>query len=169
MGFDYGNAEAWEPRTGNLLGPGEHLVEILEADDDTVESSGNPQIVVRVGNADGAITDWLVITQKTIAKVVAIFDAAKVARPQADEFDPATGRIKQSAIDRLIGKRVLVVVREQTEMYQGSQQTRTRVQGYLGADRGSDAPIDSRGLPSVPEPTPQPAAAGAVSDDRIPF
>jgi len=134
-------AEAWEPQLDQMMPEGNHVATIEEAQDGT--SSGNyPQIELRLVNDKGAIRDWLVITQVSIGKIVALATAAGVELPEdSDIADIASLRLKQSYIDKLVGKKVGVVIRSEPD-YKDPTKTRLRVQGYVDPSRIADAPSD---------------------------
>ena len=167
--FDFENAEVREASLGQLLEPGDYVVKIVEAKGGTVESSGNPMIELRLENDAGSIRDWLSITPKTVGQVATLYHVAKVAKPTAAEVDSSNGRLSDAAIVRLVGATVGVAVREEYSEMQ--QKTRNRVKGYFSPEKlTSDVPIDTRGLPQPsPSPSATPAAAGANSDEKIPF
>ena len=158
---------AWEP-TDAILPAGEHLVEIREADGSGESSGGHPQLVVKAGNADGSITDWIVVILQTVGKVVALTDAAGLERPGDDDVQAeGTGyRISGTYVGKLIGKKIGVVIHEEPD-YNDPTRTRTRVKGWVH-------PSKIQGTSDVPgsrEPT---QVAGhtfksAIADDDVPF
>lgn len=160
--FDFQAAEAWKVSDA-MLPPGDHLVTIVNPI--VSESSGGyPQIELRVENAQGSLRDWIVILPSTIGKVVSVFDAAGVARPQEGEFDPETGRLTDATVDRLHNRRVGVVVRQEPDNRDPTK-LRTRIQGYVDVSQiGSDIPADTSGLPVAPSSSRPPN-----EDDRVPF
>ena len=125
------STEAWDQAIDSYLPPGNHIVDIQVAEDGT-SSKGNPQIELRVGNPEGILRDWLVITHATVGKIVQLAEAAGVPIPDDDDIaDLETLRLKQTWIDKLLGKRIGVVARE--EIF--NEKPRTKVQGYVTPER----------------------------------
>lgn len=164
MSFDYSGAEAWKVQD-SMLPVGDHVVTI--SDPMTGQSSGGyPQIELRVENELGSLRDWLVITPAAIGKVVQVFDAAGIERPQDGEFDPQTGALEQSYVDRLHNRKVGVIVREEPDNRDPSKMRR-RIMGYTDVHQiTSDIPADTTGLPDVSAPS---ASRPADEDERVPF
>jgi hypothetical protein len=158
--FDYGSTEAWETSTDVMLTVGNHVVTIV--DPVPGESSAhNPEIQLKVENDKGSMRDWIQITDKTVGKVVQLFDAAKEPPPGEGEFNPDTGALTQACLDRLNGKKVGVVIREEANQ-DPSKPPRSRIKGYVEASRvnekQSDVPSDGVAV-----------AAGSSRTDDIPF
>lgn len=117
MSFTFNPDESWDAGT-QLLPKGDHVCEIREIQaGQSTSSGGYPMVVVRVGNEAGELKDWLVISSPaTFGKFTALVLAAGI--PEADwpkpdqDFDSSTGRIKQEYADKLQGRKVGVVVRE---------------------------------------------------------
>jgi hypothetical protein len=164
MSFDYSTAEAWEASSG-ILGPGDYVGKIDKFPQDGTTSNGNPQIeLTLVVDMQGSIRDWIVITPNTQGKVVQLFESAGIARPQAGEFDPQTGRLTQECLDRLGGATVGFIVRNEPD-YKDATKMRSRVQGYVKPERiTQDAPTDTRGLPAAPQ-----VGDPAPGEPSIPF
>lgn len=142
MKFDFENAKPWEVSTSTLLPVGDHVVTLRGATSNSTRNR-NPQIELEGYNDHGSRKDWVVYAEENgVRKVVALFQAAGV--PLSNEDQDEDGRLTQEAVDRLNGKRVLMVVREET--YQGK--TNPRVKGYLPATE-SDIPADTTGLPEA--------------------
>lgn len=160
MGFDYGNAEAWETSTDVMLPVGNHIVTIVDPIPG-MSSSDNPEIQLRVENDRGAMRDWLQITDKSIGKIVQLFDAAGVDRPGEGEFDEATGALTAACINRLNGKKVGVVIREEQDNRDPTKM-RSRIKGYVEPSRVNEKESD---VPSGGVP----ATAGSSRSDDIPF
>ena len=159
MSNPFQTTDPWEVSLDTMLPVGNHVVDIAEATDGT-SSKSNPQIELRLANGDGAIRDWLVITEGTVSKVVALAQAAGIALPSDDDLaEPGQSlRLKQSWIDQLYNKRVGIVVRN--EEYLGEE--RPRVKGYVDWRRiaGSDVPNGS----AFAKP-----ASSKASEKDIPF
>jgi hypothetical protein len=158
MSNPFQSTEPWEVSLDRMLPPGNHVVDIAEAQDGT-SSNDNPQIELRLANAEGAIRDWLVITEGTVSKIVALAQAAGVPLPEDDDLaEPGISlRLKQSWIDKLFNKKVGIVIREEPD-YKDPTKTRSRVQGYVNYKRvlGSTAPNGAH-------------TAAAKPTDDIPF
>jgi hypothetical protein len=165
MSFDYGSAEAWKVSTDTMLPVGNHVVTIMDPIMGEA-GTGNPQIELRVENEQGKMRDWLVITPNTIGKVVSVFDAAGVERPQPGEFNPDSGVLTDRCVDRLHNRKVGVVVREEVDNRDTSKMRR-RIMGYLDAHQmNADMPADTSGLPTESAPS---VSRPAGEDQRIPF
>jgi len=175
MSFTFNPSEKWDVSTdaSTLLPAGNHVCEIVAIEAGERTSSGdNPEIEVKVANDQGDIRDWIRIVpprgQKkgTFGQFIALVLAAGV--PEADwpkpgeDFDGNTGRVTQKYADKLLGRKVGVVVRPRQD-----KPDQVEVKGYvLPSEITDDMPADSRGLPNVP------VGAGAGNsnvDDDIPF
>jgi len=89
------------------------------------------EIRLKLANQQGTIRDWLVITENSVGKVVALANAARVDLPSdADVVDTAKLALSQGYVDQFIGKSVGVVIRNETD-YKDPTQERPRVQGYV--------------------------------------
>lgn len=159
----FASAEAWETSTGEYLGVGNHRVTIEEAEDAS-SAQGKPQIALLFRNSGGIKKDWCNYNSGFLARVVALFDAAGVERPQVGEFDPQDNcRLSEACRKRLVGKEVGIVVRLEEDYKDATKQV-PRVKGYVPASK-IDGSGDTRGLP---EPAAQ-ASAASSRDDSIPF
>src|SRR5215831_12370185 len=129
----FDDADPWTVSTDNWLGVGNFIVKIVYAEDATAKTSGNPQIALKFENEQGAKLDWCAYSGDFLARVVSLFDAAEVQRPQPGEFDPNDNyRLTQACIDRLVGKTIGIVNREEPD-YKDPTVMRVRVQGYTTA------------------------------------
>lgn len=156
----FAQADAWDVSTDTILPVGNHLVTVVEADDTTAKSSGNPQVHVKLQNDGGSIQDWIAYHSDFLGKVVSIFDAAGVDRPQDGEFDPADNmRLTASCIRRLLNKKVGIVVREENDQ---EGKPRKRVQGYVTPDKISGGSTGNGFATAT-------AAPASTADDDIPF
>jgi len=164
MSFDYQSTEAWKVQD-SMLPVGDHVVTIV--DPRSGDSSGGfPQVELRVENELGSLRDWLVITPNTIGKVVMVFDAAGVARPQDGEYDPETGKLTDACVDRLHNRKVGVIVREEPDNRDPTKMRR-RIMGYTDASQiTSDIPADTGGLPTASAAS---SSRPADEDERVPF
>lgn len=149
--------DPWEVQTETIFGPGNYVVTIQDAQGGT-SSGGHPQIELKLVNDQGAIRDWLVITDAAIGKVVALCNATGLPLPEDDDLEPGEHlRLKQVYIDRLVGLKTGVVVRDEPD-YKDPTRMRSRVQGYVDPSRidvGSDAtPQGSAASFSHPQPKP---------------
>lgn len=161
MGFDYGEAEAWQVST--VLPIGNHVITIDDALSD-FNRNNNPEIQLWISNNAGNMRDWVAITEKSIGKVAALFDAAGVQRPQPGEFDPQTGKLTQQCVDRLKGKKAGVVVREEPD-FKDPSIMRNRPAGYVPVSQIGGMP---GGGSASSAPSTSPAAARKTAD-AIPF
>jgi hypothetical protein len=156
------STEPWEVSTETILGPGNHVVTIVEAEDGT-SSGGHPQVSLLLKNREGQIRAWQVITDASIGQIVALAQSAGIQLP-GDEDIVEGLRLRQSYYDRLIGKQVGIVVREEPS-WKDPTKMRSTVAGYVDPAKVQDSDV-----------TPQGAAdqfAGAArasrSDDDMPF
>jgi len=130
----FASAEAWEVSTERILGDGNHVVKITGAEDGS-SSGGHPQIELQLANDQGEIRDWMVITKASVGKVVSLATAAGVEIPSEDDIaDTSTLRLKQAWIDKLVGKTVGIVVRDEPS-FKDPKRMISRVQGYVTPDR----------------------------------
>jgi hypothetical protein len=138
-GNPFQSTDAWEVQTERLLPDGNHVVTIQSAEDGT-SSGQHPQIELEVSNSQGRLRDWLVITDASIGKVVALAQAASVELPSDEDILDGL-RLKQSWMDKLVGKKVGIVARDEPD-YKDPTKTRTRIQGYVAPERikASDVP-----------------------------
>jgi hypothetical protein len=159
----FATEKAWSvSEGGGILPAGEHLVEVVDIEGDSTSSGGYPQIVVNVSNADGQIRDWIVVIPSTIGKVVQLTDAAGLERPTDAqvEADGPGYRLDPKYLDKLVGKQVGVVVRDEADRNDPSK-VRQRVAGYVAPSsvKQSDVPSDASEFQTP----------ATVSDDDIPF
>lgn len=166
-------AAAWDVATGTILSAGDYVLEVKKAEAGQ-SSGGYFQIELECGNDDGHIRDWLVVTQNAVGKVAQLADAAGIARPTDGEFDanpgglaPGSVSISSAWIDRLVGKKLGVVIRE-VEDYNDPTKTRTRVQGYVTPEKVREvegataaASLDRTGGRDFSQPS--------LADEDIPF
>ena len=158
----FAQADAWDVSTDTMLPVGNHVVTIIEADDQTAKSSGNPQLHLKMQNENGSIQDWVAYHGDFLGKIVSVFDAAGIERPGDGEFDPDDNyRLTASCIRRVRDKKVGIVIREEEDNREPGKM-RKRVQGYVTPDKiTGDIPADTSGLAT--------ATASSVADDDIPF
>jgi len=137
--FDFRATEAWEVSTGVYLGAGNHVCSITAANA-TTSSGGNPQIELEVGNDNGTLRDWIVITPASFGKVVMLAQAAGVepTEEEAESFKTNGGRAPDTWLRRLEGKQIGVVAREEAD-FKDPSKTRVRVQGYVPYERIASA------------------------------
>jgi hypothetical protein len=178
-----------ETRLDSLLPIGNHLTTIAEIDPNQNTSTGKPKLVVRTENAQGAITNWIAISEKTFGKFTNLVLAAGLADPQDQstwpqpgrDFDASNGRPTDAFCAKLLGRPVGTKVIEedddrkpivdpQTGMPTGEFQKRRVVAGYFPVSaltgRQSDVTQPTDQGQFVPQPV---AAAGRIDDDDIPF
>ena len=127
-------ADPWEVSLDSLLPAGNHIVRIEEA---TAGESRNKffQIELRLVNDDGAIRDWMVVTEASVGKVVALANAAKVNLPaDTDIIDTAKMSLSDEYLFQFVGKTVGIVVRDEQD-FKDPTQMRPRVQGYVDPTR----------------------------------
>ena len=164
MSNPFRQSDPWEVSLDSMLPAGNHVVRIEECT--TGHSRNNfPQLELRLVNNQGAIRDWMVITEASVGKVVALANAAKVDLPtDADIIDTAKLELSEAYASKFIGKTVGVVIRNEPD-YKDATQERARVQGYVDASRikgGSDVTSPASAGSFKPAP--------AVKDDvPIPF
>src|SRR5215831_15241911 len=117
----FATADAWEVSTQQEWNPekpwlpiGNHVCTIVEANDDTAKSSGNPKLVLLMDNVQGKTIGYESYHSNFLGKIVALFDAAGIPRPQEGEFDPEDNcRLSPGCRARLVGKSVGVVIRNE--------------------------------------------------------
>jgi hypothetical protein len=154
------NTDPWEVSTGFILPAGNHVVKIDKAEIGN-SRGGHPQIELSVSNAEGELRDWLVITEQSFGKVIALSLATGV-QPTDEEkqyFEANGLRPPESFVTRLVGKQVGIVARDEEKMNDPSKKT-TRIQGYVepskigGPSNGSStfvgASSSTAGEPDVP-------------------
>jgi len=139
MANPFQTAEVWDVSTEKILGEGNHIVDIKDAEVGT-SSGGHPEIRLQLANIDGEIRDWLVITDATVGKVVALAQSAQVALPEDDDIEDGL-QLKQVYVDRFVGRQVGIVVRME-KSFKDETKEGARVQGYVDPARikGSDVP-----------------------------
>lgn len=178
------DTEAWVPNLA--LPPGQHRVLIKSALSTSTKRTGGPMVELELANGDGNIKDWITTqvpdesvrgSSIGIQQIAALFDAARVFRPKEGEYDPADMRIHQVALNRLAGREVGIVVRNEEGKVKdkdtGAETTKmfARVKGYiLPSDvQASTGGVIQSGLQQAAA-TPVPAFASAAdNDDDIPF
>jgi hypothetical protein len=163
MSFDFANAESWQASTDQYLPVGAHVCTIIEqAMSET--KTGKPQIELTVEsiNSQGTRRDWIVITDKTVGKVVQLFDACGAERPKDGEFNPSTGALTDECVQRLHGRKIGVVVRLEDSLKDPMKQE-PRIAGYVEPQRiSSDVPADTRDMAGQ-------AASSNSREDDVPF
>lgn len=175
----FASAETWDVSTGTFLAAGNHKVTIRSVDGSGVSSGGYPQIEVEVGNDQGTIRDWIVITPNTVGKVTQLTDAAGLGRPTDAQVkqDGSGFRIDPAYLAQLVNRTIGVVVRAEPDN-RNPGQTRDRVKGYVDPSKigtsdlptmGSAGGFDSSSDTVVGNSTFPSAVAGATNDDKIPF
>lgn len=128
--------EAWEA-TGAILPPGRHACVIADVDEGT-SSGGHPQLTVRSESLDpqqagAGITDWIVITPKSLGRVRQFLEAAGVEIPEGEFKIPSA---------KLFDKKLTVFVKDGTKP-DGTK--KTEVAAYAPFE-ASDVPADTAGL-----------------------
>ena len=158
----FASEDAWEVSTDTILPAGDYVLDVLEAESGL--SSGNyPQVELKLGNDQGTIRDWVVITQNSIGRVVQLTDALGLDRPGDGEFNAETLALSDAYIAKMVGRRVGVVVRSEPD-YNDPTKTRDRVKGYVKPEAigASDATSPGDALAFS-------TAATGADDDSIPF
>lgn len=150
MSFDFASTERWETSVDTILPAGNYVATITEAQDGT-SSGGYPQIELRFEDDEGqgAIRDWLAITEGTFGKVKALAEATGVIPndTEAQHFADNNGRAAKTWLRKLIGKKLGIIVRDEAD-YKDPTKTRQRVQGYVEVDR-----VKGRTGPAAPSET----------------
>jgi hypothetical protein len=152
---------AWEV-SGDILPAGNHVVWIGSVDggDEQWSRNGYPQIEVKASNDQGEITDWIVVIQSSIGKVVALTDAAGLPRPTDEQVREAREgfRLDAGYLQQLVGRQIGVIVREEPKRDDPSKM-RTEVRGWVPASRIAGGAPDAG-----------PMAGSSINEsDRIPF
>src|ERR1051325_6389184 len=134
--FDFTTTDPGEVSTDTILPAGNYVCKITEAEDDT-SSGGHPQINLRVEDEEGngAIRGWPTITEASFGKVVALAQAAGVSPTETEQkhFQDKGGRAPKTWLNKLVGKSIGVVVREEPDS-QDPTNTRPRAQGYVAPE-----------------------------------
>jgi hypothetical protein len=158
-------AERWEPYLDQYIREeGNYVAEITEIEGGSTQAN-NPKLIIQLVAKQGSIRDWLNYDEgRTLGKVTSLYEAAGVPLPKEGEFDPSDHcRLTDACIGRLRGRRVGIVVRNETSLKDPAKQV-LAVQGYVLPSRiTDDAPADTRGLPDVG------AAATQSPNDDFPF
>jgi hypothetical protein len=166
-------AEAWDVSTETILGPGNHIVQITDCEIGTSSGASgggrHPQIELKLSNPKGTIRDWLVVTESSIGKVVALANAAGVPLPDDDDIDPDESlRLKQVYLDRYVGQKVGIVVREEPD-YKDPTRMRSRVQGYVDVDRIKESDFSTSDVTSAGATAAFAAPRPTTSEKELPF
>ncbi len=161
--FDFESAESWDVSTATLLPNGNHVCEIRDAT--TGRSSGNfPQIELEVFNDNGSRKDWLVYGDQGgygVRKVATLFRMAGVQLSNEDQ--DADGCLTQAAVERLNGKKVGVVIRDEEDR-RNPGQTRPRIKGYV-----DPSTIDTAQAVAASAGSSSRGGSSPVADEDIPF
>jgi hypothetical protein len=153
MSFSFDPKQAWAVNTSSLLPRGNYVCEILEINAKKLSSGGYPMIELKVGNDQGEIRDWLVISSAaTFGKFTQLVLSCGVPEDgypkPGEDFDTTDGRVEQRYAAKLQGCKVGVVVREEEDS-RNPGRMRSAVAGYcLPTEITSDMPADTRGLPN---------------------
>jgi hypothetical protein len=164
-GFAFDPEEKWEVSTDRFMPIGNHVAKIAYIEAEKPSSGGYPMVEVKTENANGeTIRDWIVISSPaTFGKFTALVLAAGMPEadyPKPDEdFDTATGAVKQHYAMKLLERKVGVIVRPRSDKPEQGE-----VKGYvLPGEVTDDVPADTRGLPAANGPSRRKA------DDKVPF
>lgn len=134
--------EAWEVSTDTILTAGDHATKVQEAEKG-ISSGGYPQVIVKTGNDTGQIRDWLVITPRSIGKIVQLTDALGVPRPTDEDIaDTETYELTDAYVAAWVGKPVGTIVRSEPDQ-KNPGQTRDRVAGYVPVSQIAGQPGSS--------------------------
>jgi hypothetical protein len=134
MSNPFQQADPWEVSLDSLLPAGNYVCTIEEAATGW-SRNGYFQIELKLTNAQGTIRDWMVVTENSVGKVVALANATKVDLPtDADITDTAKLTLSDEYVYRFAGKTVGVVVRDEQD-FKDPTQMRPRVQGYVDPSR----------------------------------
>lgn len=158
-------ADPWEVSTEDMLPIGNHLVTVVEANDGTAKSSGNPQAELKFENNDGYIRAWEAYHADFLGRIVSLYKSAGIAIPQNNEFDPNDNyRLTAACLARLVGHKLGIVVRDEDDNRNPGQKRR-RVMGYVEPGRvGGAANGTTKGTAAS-----EPVASGSSKTDDIPF
>jgi hypothetical protein len=148
MKMDLQGVEAWRAGT---VPPGTYTCRVEDATEGR-SSRGYPQLELSWTVLDGEfqdaeIRDWLVVTEKSRGKIVALLQACGMQIPEG-EFD--------LPVSDLVGRSAQVMMRSEPK-YDEPEKMVVRAAGYKPAAVGSPvAPV-------------WPNGASAVKDDEVPF
>jgi len=142
MSFDFGAAvgtdvAAYAPSMHEVLPKGNYVCTVAFIENAT-SSGGFPMLKITVENEQGRQWDNLVISPNefSVQKLLGLIDAADVPRPDPEqgEIDAKDGRLTDAYVQRLEGKQVGVVVRdEEDNRPEHAGEVRPRVKGYVAA------------------------------------
>jgi len=135
--FDFGAAtteDAWHPRLQDTLPKGNWLVKVTEVENET-SSGGYPMLKITLETDLGRQWDNLVISPNefSVGKLFGLTDSAGLPRPVPDtDMSTQDGRLTDAYVNKLIGKTVGVVVRDEEDNREDHKgEFRPRVQGYV--------------------------------------
>jgi hypothetical protein len=134
---------AHHPSTMDVLQKGNYVVTISELQN-TESSGGYPMLKLTLDNEQGRQWDNLVISPNefSVARLLGLVDSAGLSRPDASagEIDPATGKLDDRYVDKLLGRKVGVIVRDEEDNRPDHfGEVRPRVKGYVAPDVLTDA------------------------------
>jgi len=165
--FDFERIEAFKPTQRKpVLRAGAHVVTIDEVEN-AISSGGFPMLRLTLSNSAGMQWDYVTINpakEFTLRRVAGLVDAADLPRPKKGDFDPATGRLADSYVRRLQGRKVGIVVQDEPDNRPDHLgEMRPRVVGYLPpVEVNADLPVESPAVELY-------QAAVTADDDDIPF
>jgi hypothetical protein len=169
MSFGFDPDEKWNVSTDLWVPIGNHVMKVAYVETEKPSSGGHPMVEVRFEWEKGpeVAKDWIVISSpKTFGKFTSLVLAAGIPDSEypkpGDDFDTATGAVKQHYAMKLLNREVGVVVRPRQDKPEQGE-----VKGYvLPGEITDEVPIDTRGLPAAGAP----AASGSKGKkEKIPF
>lgn len=153
----------YKDRRGSRVEPGKYTV-VVEDVESNKSNAGNPYLTVWLRIEDDGehkgdtLLDRLVLTEKSLWRVVAFLQAVNVPTPRKRLSIPYR---------LLVGKRLVVDV-EDGEPYNGSVRSEVRGYGKAAAaseDAGGDlGDVDEEVPANAPDPEPAPAAEAEAED-----
>lgn len=177
MQVDFTNVEAAEPNTGTMLPVGNHIVRIVEAEENE-STNGNPGVALLLENNLGDIRDWRYLSSKS--EKAAAFTREMIMQLASAAGDRSVTLLRgvqgipsqewSFFIASLKNNQVGIIVREEPNNRAGEPNqpaTRRKVQAYVPPSElnGSDIPGDTSGFAD----TAVGAGAASKQDDSIPF
>jgi hypothetical protein len=127
--------EPWSVNDSTILPAGDHVVHVASIESG-YSRNGYPQIELEVGNKDGTLRDWLVITPRTRGKIVQFVNALGASYPTAADIGADDG-LSQEYLDKLKGLSCKILARDEPKM-NNPEQMITRIKAYAPAGDQSD-------------------------------